>query len=93
MRSLLMAALTGFALMAAAPASAVTITFQSWFSPNNGPNPTDLPKTYTATDFNGMSQKIVLPRFDMSLGTLTGATLTFYADANSVGQLTNTSTS
>lgn len=91
MRNFLMAALAGTALVAALPASAATITYQSWFSPNNGPAPGDGPRTYTATDFTGVAEKIVLPRFDSALGTLTGATLTFYADANSVGQLTNTS--
>ena len=93
MRGLLMATIAGVALFAASPASAVSITYKSWFSPNNGPNPSDLPKTYTLTDFNGVSQKIFLPKFDVALGTLTGATLTFYADANSAGRLTNQSPS
>ena len=80
------------ALLAAVPASASVITYKSWFSAANGPDPASTPQTYTATDWTGVSQKIAVPQFDTSLGTLTAATLSLYSDANSTGSLQNTGT-
>ena len=93
MRNLILAAAVGIALLAAPSAMATTINAFAWFGAPNGPTPADNPKTYVATDFTGVSQKIVLPKFDTSLGTLTSATLTLYADANSSGRLTNSGAS
>ena len=81
------------AMLLAAPASATVITFKSWYSAANGPDPATAPQTFTATDWTGVSQKIQVPQFDPSLGTLTGATLLLYADANSTGYVQNTGTS
>lgn len=79
-------------LLAAAPASATVLTYKSWYSTANGPDPASTPQTYVQTDWNGVSQKILVPQFDTSLGTLTAATLLLYADANSNGSVQNTGT-
>ncbi len=84
--------LTAAALLAAAPASADVLTYKSWYSAANGPDPATAPQTYTQTDWTGVSQKILVPQFDPSLGTLTAATLSLYADANSTGSVQNTGT-
>ena len=78
------------ALLASAPASASVLTYKAWYSAANGPDPATTPQTYTQTDWNGVSQKIQVPQFDTSLGTLTAATLSLYADANSTGSVKNT---
>lgn len=80
-------------LFAAVPASASVIAFKAWFSAANGPDPASAPQSFTQTDWTGVSQKIQVPQFDPTLGTLTGATLSLYADANSSGYLQNTGTS
>jgi hypothetical protein len=92
-RALMMpAAMAAAALLAAVPASAAVITYKSWYSAANGPDPASTPQAYTQTDWTGVSQKIRVPQFDTSLGTLTAATLSLYADANSTGSVQNTGT-
>ena len=81
------------ALLASVPASASVLTYKAWYSAANGPDPATTPQTYTQTDWSGVSQKIAVPKFDTSLGTLTAATLSLYADANSTGSVQNTGTS
>ncbi len=88
-----MAATAAVALLAAVPASASVITYKAWYSAANGPDPATAPQFFTQTDWNGVSQKIQVPQFDPTLGTLTGATLSLYADANSTGSLQNTGAS
>ena len=90
MRNVLMALVAGSTLIAAVPVHATSLTYTGWYDVNNGPTPASNPKTYQLTDFTGVNQKITLPKFDTTLGTLTAATLVFYSDANSFGQLTNT---
>ena len=80
------------ALLASVPASASVLTYKAWYSAANGPDPATTPQTYTQTDWSGVSQKIAVPQFDTSLGTLTAATLSLYADANSTGSVKNTGT-
>ncbi len=92
MRSILMAAVAGVALFAASPASAVSITYKSWYSAANGPDPGSMPQNFTSTDWSGVNQKILVPKFNTALGTLTAATLTLYSDANSTGALQNNAT-
>ena len=77
------------ALLAAVPASASVLTYKAWYSAANGPDPASTPQKYTATDWTGVNQKIQVPKFDTTLGTLTAATLSLYADANSTGSLQN----
>jgi len=89
MRSILMAAVAGVALFAASPASAVSITYKSWYSATNGPDPSSQPQNFTPTDWSGVNQKIFVPKFNTALGTLTAATLTLYSDANSTGSVQN----
>ena len=93
MRLALTLAAAAAALLAAVPASASVITYKSWYSAANGPDPATAPQSFTQTDWTGVSQKIQVPQFDPTLGTLTGATLSLYADANSTGYLQNTGTS
>ncbi len=88
MRHALMTAAAA-ALLAAAPASASVITYKSWYSSANGPDPATAPQTYTQTDWTGVTQKILVPQFDSALGTLTAATLSLYADANATGSVQN----
>ena len=78
------------ALLASGPASASVLTYKAWYSAANGPDPATTPQTYTQTDWTGVNQKIAVPKFDTSLGTLTAATLSLYADANSTGSVQNT---
>lgn len=92
MRHALTLAAAAAAALLAAPASASVITYKAWYSAANGPDPATAPQTYTATDWSGVSQKIQVPQFDQSLGTLTGATLLLYSDANSTGYVQNTGT-
>ena len=82
--------LAAAALLLAAPASASVITYKAWYSAANGPDPATAPQTFTQTDWTGVSQKIQVPQFDPSLGTLTAATLSLYSDANSTGYVQNT---
>ena len=77
-------------LLPAAPAAASVITFKAWYSAANGPDPATAPQVFTQTDWTGVSQKIQVPQFDPSLGTLTAATLSLYADANATGFVQNT---
>lgn len=81
------------ALLAASPARADVITYKTWYSAANGPDPATAPQTYTQTDWDGTGQKIRVPQFDTSLGTLTAATLSLYADANTSGAVQNTGSS
>ncbi len=90
MRHALTAIAAAVALLAAVPASASVATYKAWYSAANGPDPATTPQTYTQTDWSGVSQKIAVPKFDTSLGTLTAATLSLYADANSTGSVQNT---
>lgn len=83
-------AAAAWAALLPAPAVAAVITYKAWYSAANGPDPATAPQTFTQTDWSGVSQKIQVPQFDPSLGTLTGATLSLYADANSTGSLQNT---
>lgn len=87
------ATLVAFALamLATGTARASSISYTGWYSMQNGPVPSSPQRTYTPTDFNGVTQIIALPQFDTSLGILTAATLDFYADLNSFGNLKNTS--
>ncbi|MBC7799729.1 MAG: choice-of-anchor E domain-containing protein [Gemmatimonadaceae bacterium] len=90
MRRLFLAVNLGLALFAASPVAAASLSYTAWFDTANGPSPSDPLKTYTpATAFTGVNQKIAVPRFDTALGTLTGATLSFYADLTSMGQVTS----
>jgi hypothetical protein len=93
MPAALAAAAASAVLLAAVPASATVITYKSWYSAANGPDPASTPQAYTTTDWNGVAQKILVPQFDPSLGTLTAATLSLYADANASGAVKNTGTS
>lgn len=89
MRQVLTTAAAAVALLAAAPASAAVISYTSWYSAANGPDPASTPQAYTQTDWNGVTQKIRVPQFDSALGTLTAATLSLYADANATGSVQN----
>ncbi len=81
-----------FLTLTSGMASAATLTYSSWFSTANGPNPVDLPRTFTDTEWNGVLETITLPKFNSNLGTLTSVQLSFYSDVISTGSLTNTST-
>jgi hypothetical protein len=79
-------------ILSAGLASAGTIiTFYDWYTPTNGPLPSDPTRNLTLTDWKGLTQSISLPQFDPALGTLNSVTLSFYADADSTGQVTNNS--
>ena len=74
---------TGFAF-------AGTIIDSGWFVSNNGPLPAG-PRNLTLTDWDGTTESIALNQFDPSLGTLNSVTISFYADADSTGSITNNS--
>jgi PEP-CTERM motif len=85
LRTTALSGLLAVAGSGAAFAGPTTLTFNSFFP---GPsNATQLP-----TDWNG-SQKISVPTFDVTLGTLNSVTVTLLGDVTSSGLLTDTSPS
>lgn len=70
-------------------AQATTVTYTTSYPSGNNPDPSQDPKTFSATDWNGQPQSVTLPQFNPNLGTLTGADLALYANIRSSGRLEN----
>ncbi len=71
-------------------AQAGSVTYSAFFPGGNGPATTDTPQNFATTDWDGTTQKVSVPQFDASLGTLTSIGLTLYGNVTSTGSVTNT---
>ncbi len=86
-----LAALSALSLAPAA-AGAASLSYSAFYPGGNNLDASQNPQTFTATDWDGTAQSVTLPRFDPSLGVLTGVSLLLYGNINATGSLTNTGT-
>ena len=90
-----MRVLMGLAVLSAlgfvpAAAEAAFVTYTSPFYPSgNNADPAANPQNFEPTDWDGLTQSVSLPKFNPTLGTLTGVNLSLYGNILNSGSLTN----
>lgn len=85
--SLAVATAIGFT---AVTVQAGSVSFSQFFPAGNNIDPNGGPQAFAATDWDGSTQNVTLPKFDSSLGTLTGISMSLYGNVTSFGSITNT---
>ena len=89
MRILLGLAMASAIGLTSIAAQAASVTYSGFFPGANGPGTGNLPQNFVGTDWDGSAQSVTVAKFDPSLGTLTGITLSLYSNVISSGSLTN----